>query len=121
MNRAGSAVDPHLLRCPVGTEFHTEVRSLAFARSAVTLVIQGRATLDEVRALRLSVLTAVAQTTADVLVLSLGEVESMDSAGAAVLVEAIEIRLRGRRNRNRPSWKCCSVRNSRTWTSGICR
>lgn len=75
----------------MSTAFHTEVKSLAFARSAVTLVIHGRATLDEVRALRLSILTEVARTTAEVLVLSLGEVESMDSAGAAVLVEALEL------------------------------
>ena len=75
----------------VSTALSTEVRSLTFARSAAALVIRGRATLDEFTELRRSVLTVVAQTEVEVLVLSLGDVEAMDSAGAAILIEAIEL------------------------------
>lgn len=75
----------------MSTALYTEVRPLTFARSAAALVIRGRATLDEFTELRRSVLTAVAQTEVEVLVLSLGDVEAMDSTGAAVLVEALEL------------------------------
>jgi len=64
---------------------------LEFLDGAVAIVVRGRATALEVPRLRRSVLDEVAQTDASAVVLSLSDVETMDSAGAAVLVEAVEL------------------------------
>ena len=58
---------------------------------ASAVKINGQATVAEVHELRLSILADVAATTSSQLVLDLGGVEQMDTAGAAVLIEAIQL------------------------------
>jgi anti-anti-sigma factor len=58
---------------------------------ASAIKIQGRVTVSEVHELRRSILADVATTSSAQLVLDLGGVEQMDTAGAAVLIEAIQL------------------------------
>jgi len=55
------------------------------------LDLAGRATLDEIPELRDSILAEVGGTAATQLVFRLGGVEKLDTAGAAVLIEAIRL------------------------------
>ncbi|ANM31085.1 hypothetical protein ABI59_18145 [Acidobacteria bacterium Mor1] len=60
---------------------------------AFTLRVAGRVSAEEVPELRSRILNVLDRQSEDRIVLALGQVESMDTAGAAVMVEAI---LRGR-------------------------
>ena len=69
--------------------FQTEIAQSAELPGVRTLRIKGSVTYHDAPELRDWILQEVAQTPAPRLVLSLGDVEKMDTAGAAVLVEAL--------------------------------
>jgi anti-anti-sigma factor len=76
-----------------GAAFQTETTALSGIPAAGSIRLAGRVTVDDVSALRKSILDEVERTEATRLVLELSGVERMDTAGAAVLVEAL---MRGR-------------------------
>ena len=57
---------------------------------AGTIRVQGSVTRDEAPALRRKLLDQLARTDASKMVLSLGDVDKMDTAGAAVLAEVVK-------------------------------
>ncbi len=69
--------------------FQTEIAQNAEVPGVGTLRVKGSVTYHNAPELRDRILQEVAQTSASRLVLSLGDVEKMDTAGAAVLVEAL--------------------------------
>ncbi len=71
--------------------FQTSVRPVEGVPGACTIRISGRVVLDDAVELREAILGEVARTTATTIVLSLGGVEKMDTAGAAVLIEAVRL------------------------------
>ena len=72
-----------------GAAFQTEVVAIPDLPGATTIRLAGRVTVDDVPELRSSVLDEIARTDATRLVLELSGVQRMDTAGAAVLVEAL--------------------------------
>ena len=80
------------------TAFQTEDHEIRGEVEAFTLRIQGQVARDEVPELRDRILDVLAHRPFERIVLSLGNVRTMDTAGAAVLVEAVlEGRARGKR------------------------
>lgn len=71
--------------------FETEMLPVPGLDDASSVVVRGRATHAEAPALRPQLLDRVEAATTPKLVLYLGEVERMDTAGAAVLVEALRL------------------------------
>ena len=69
----------------------TDVVAIPNVPRASAAKIKGRVTVSEVHELRQSILSDIAATTSSQLVLDLGGVEQMDTAGAAVLIEAIHL------------------------------
>jgi anti-anti-sigma factor len=69
--------------------FHTEVLPVPDLPGASSIRLSGRLTADEARELRESILGEVVETASSRLVFDLAGVERMDTAGAAVLIEAI--------------------------------
>lgn len=69
----------------------TDVVAIPNVPRASAVKIKGRVTVSEVHELRQSILSDIAATTSSQLVLDLGGVEQMDTAGAAVLIEAIHL------------------------------
>ena len=69
--------------------FQTEIALKAEMPGVGTIRVKGIVTYHDAPALRKLILKEVARTSASRLVLSLGDVEKMDTAGAAVLVEAL--------------------------------
>lgn len=78
--------------------FRIEVAPVPEVAGAVTLRLGGSVTRRDASSLRKRILAEIRQTEARRVVLSLGGVEHMDTAAAAVLVEAVQIgRRRGLR------------------------
>ena len=77
---------------------HAEVAPVPDVPDAITVRVRGHVTRRDAAELRSKILTQIETTPAKKLVLSLGGVDRMDTTGAAVLVEAVEIgRRRGLR------------------------
>jgi len=70
--------------------FQTEVTSIPDLPDAGTIHLKGRVTLQEATRFRESILSELSQSSATKLVLQLSGVEEMDTAGAAVLAEALK-------------------------------
>ena len=71
--------------------FSTDVVPVAGVEDASSVVLRGRATYDQAQRLRSELLERVETATTSKLVLFLGDVERMDTAGAAVVVEALRL------------------------------
>ncbi len=70
--------------------FRTEVTSIPQMPEATTVHLRGRVTADEAPGLREHILGELRKTAATKLVLELASVEQIDTAGAAVLAEALK-------------------------------
>ena len=70
--------------------FQTEVTSISQMPEATTVHLRGRVTADEAPELREAILGELRKTAASKLVLELASVEQIDTAGAAVLAEALK-------------------------------
>lgn len=78
--------------------FRTQTERVEDVPDATTIHLEGRATLEDAAGLRESLLAEVSATPSAKIVLELSRVEDMDTAGAAVLVEALALgHRRGRR------------------------
>jgi len=82
-----------MLLCVEVAAFQTEIASIQDHEDASTFRVRGRVRYAEAPELRNRVLDWIDGTPASRLVISLGQVEEIDTSGAAVLVEAL---LRGR-------------------------
>jgi len=71
--------------------FHAEVAPIEGMPQASTMALAGRVTLDEASAARSEILGWLASTDAERIVMELSRVEKMDTAGAAVLAEAVRV------------------------------
>ncbi len=71
--------------------FQTEVSAIPGIPEASSIRLSGRVTLDGAPDLRDTILAEVSSTSASRLVLELSHIEQMDTAGAAVLVEALKL------------------------------
>jgi anti-anti-sigma factor len=69
--------------------FETRVETIDDVPGAAYVHFRGRLTLDEVPELRKSILGEIGETSASRLAFELSGVEKLDTAGAAVLIEAI--------------------------------
>ena len=70
--------------------FHTEVTSIPEMPEAGAVHLRGRITYDEAPELREIILAQLSESKASKIVLELSDVEQMDTAGAAVLAEALK-------------------------------
>jgi anti-anti-sigma factor len=71
--------------------FHAEVTPIEGMPQASTMALAGRFTLDEASAARSEILGWLESTEAARIVMELSSVEKMDTAGAAVLAEAVRV------------------------------
>ena len=69
--------------------FATEIRPVPEIEDASMLFVRGRIRYPQAPALRKGILDWIAHTSASRMIIELGEVEEMDTSGAAVLVEAL--------------------------------
>lgn len=72
------------------TAFQTEVVPIPDIPDASAIHLSGRVTMDSAPRLRDKIMAEVSATAADKLVLELSGIEKIDTAGAAVLVEALK-------------------------------
>ena len=71
--------------------FHAEVAPIEGMPQASTMALAGRFTLDEASAARSEILGWLESTEAARIVMELSSIEKMDTAGAAVLAEAVRV------------------------------
>ena len=70
-------------------DFHTELKTTPEMPDILVLHVRGRVTYQNASELRHRVLSEIEGTVATKLIVELDDVEQMDTAGAAVLVEAV--------------------------------
>ena len=71
--------------------FETEVSQVPDIPDACTIRVRGKATYDDAPELRESILGEISRASAVKVVLELSGIEEIDTAGAAVLVEALRL------------------------------